>query len=70
MRRMNRDGLALRSVVVVGVFVVLLVIGWVFGGFTSGMLSAIAIGTGVAVAVFYSGTRRACSPHFRRRREQ
>jgi hypothetical protein len=70
MRGMNRDGLALKSAVVAAVFVVLLVFGWVIGGFLSGLLSAIAIGTGVAVAIFFSGRRRDCSPHFLRRREQ
>jgi hypothetical protein len=59
-----------RSAVVVAVFVVLLVIGWVIGGFGSGLLSAIAIGTGVAVAILFSGTRRDCPPHALRRRDR
>jgi hypothetical protein len=47
---------------------VLLAIGWVLVDFASGLLSAIAISTGVAVAIFAS--RRSCSPGFLRRREQ
>ncbi|HEY7692882.1 MAG TPA: hypothetical protein VH816_11135 [Gaiellaceae bacterium] len=50
------------------VLVVLLVVGWAVADFTSGLLSAIAIGTGVAVAIF-SGTQRTCAPRLLRRRE-
>jgi hypothetical protein len=67
MSRMNRGVLA-RTAYVVALFVVLVAIGWAVAGFASGMLSAIAIGTGVAVAVF-AGNRRNCSPRLLRRRE-
>jgi hypothetical protein len=67
MSRMNRGVLA-RTAYAVALFVVLVAIGWAVAGFASGMLSAIAIGTGVAVAVF-AGNRRGCSPRLLRRRE-
>jgi hypothetical protein len=69
MRRIDRHGLARKAAAVAAVIVVLLAIGWVVSGLTSGMLAAIAIGTGVAVAIFSSGNRRVCAPHFLRRRE-
>jgi phosphotransferase system glucose/maltose/N-acetylglucosamine-specific IIC component len=69
MRRMNRDGMALRGVTVVALFLVLLAVGWVLVDFASGLLSAIAISTGVGVAIF-AGTRRSCAPGFIRRRER
>jgi hypothetical protein len=68
MSRMNRHVLA-RSAYVVALFAVLLAIGWAVTDFASGILSAIAIGTGVAVAVF-AGNRRGCSPRVLRRRER
>ena len=70
MGRMNRDFVVLRTAVVAAVFVALLVIGWVLGGFISGLLSAVSIGTGVAVAMYFSGRRRNCAPHALPRREQ
>jgi hypothetical protein len=68
MSRMNRHVLA-RSACVLALFAVLLASGWAVTGFASGILSAIAISTGVAVAVF-AGSRRGCSPRLLRRREQ
>ena len=70
MGRTNREGLAWKSAVVAVVFLVLLTIGWVFDGSTSAVVWAIAISTAVAIAVFYGGTRRDCSPHVPRRRER
>jgi hypothetical protein len=69
MGRMNRDGLALKSVAVVLPFLALLAIGWVLVDFASGLLSAIAVSAGVGVAIFASG-RRGCAPRSLRRREQ
>jgi Na+/alanine symporter len=53
--------------VVVAVLVVAFV-SWTAVGGASGIVFAIAIGTGVAVAVFSSGQRH-CTPRFLRRRE-
>jgi hypothetical protein len=68
MRRTNRDGLTWKGVTVVALFLVLLAIGWVLVDFAGGLLSAVAISTGVAVAIFAS--RRSCSPGSLRRRDQ
>jgi hypothetical protein len=70
MRRMNRDGWALKSATFVAVlFAALFASGWAAGGFWTGLLSAVAICSGVAVAIFFSGTRRVCAPRFLRRGE-
>jgi hypothetical protein len=61
---------ARRVAVVATVVIVVLLFGWLAAGPRSGLLSAIAIGTGVAVAIFFGGARRNCSPHFLRRRER
>jgi low temperature requirement protein LtrA len=65
---MKRDRLVRSFAVLVAAVVVVLVCFWLATGVSSGMLAAIAIGTGVAVAVF-SGPRRTCAPRFLRRRE-
>ncbi|HZO61496.1 MAG TPA: hypothetical protein VFB35_00790 [Gaiellaceae bacterium] len=52
--------------ILVGAVIVVLVCFWLAAGVSSGMLAAIAIGIGIALAVF-SGPRRTCAPRFRRR---
>jgi hypothetical protein len=65
---MNPARLARYAAVVAAVVAVLFVAGWVAGSFNQGVLAAIAIGSGVAVAIF-SGGKRTCAPRFLRRRE-
>ncbi|HEY7207382.1 MAG TPA: hypothetical protein VH416_04000 [Gaiellaceae bacterium] len=68
MRRISRDHLWLRCTVLVVVLGVVFVCGWAATGFNSGVVFALAIGAGTAVAIF-SDTRSTCSPRFLRRRE-
>jgi hypothetical protein len=70
MRLMKCDHLGRNYAILVAVlFVALFAGGWAADSLWTGLLSAIAICSGVAVAIF-SGTRRSCPPRFLRRGEQ
>ena len=68
MHRLNRHRVGRTIATVAAVLAVALVVGWAAPGFDGGMLSAIAIGVGVAVAILSDG-RTTCSPRMFRRRD-
>jgi hypothetical protein len=68
MRRINCGRGGWRSTILLAIVGILVVAGLVAAGVSGAALSAVAIGTGVAVAIS-SGTRGAtCRPRFHRRR--
>jgi hypothetical protein len=65
---MNRDRWTRKAAVFVAVLAIIVATGVATGGLNSGMLAAIAIGAGVAAAIFSDG-KHTCSPSFFRRRD-